>query len=68
MPTKVKTTSLYDEAAESLDAVLKMHTDSHPDRDRMAVQNGAMRGIILSCAAMPSLFPNFLDNLKSLSK
>ena len=59
---------LYDEAAEALDAVLKIHTDRHPDRDRMAVQNGAMRGLILSFAAMPSLFPNFIDNLKRVSQ
>jgi hypothetical protein len=65
MPTPLKTTSLYDEAAAALDAVIKIHTDRHPDRDRMAIQNGAMRAIICSWAAQPSRFPNCLETLKN---
>jgi hypothetical protein len=64
MPTPVKTTSLYDEASKALDAILKSHTDRHPDRDRLAVQNGVMRAIILAWAAQPSLYLNCLANLK----
>lgn len=65
MPTPLKTTSLYDEAAAALDVVIKMHTNEHPDRDHMAIQNGVMRAIICSWAAQPSRFPNCLETLKN---
>lgn len=64
MPTLVKTTSLYDEASQALDAIFKSYMDRHPDRDRLAVQNGVMRAIILSWSAMPSIYSNCLENLK----